>query len=39
VRTFDDNAANAGLLALFLDEVLDFKVFEKKITVGCPRCG
>ena len=33
VRTLDNHTADAGLLALFLDELTDLEVFKKKITV------
>mmetsp|Transcript_22420 Transcript_22420/g.36113 ORF Transcript_22420/g.36113 Transcript_22420/m.36113 type:complete len:211 (-) Transcript_22420:1686-2318(-) len=33
VRTLDDHTGHAGLVALFLDELADFQVFQQKITV------
>jgi hypothetical protein len=33
VRTLDDDLRDAGLLALFLDELADLDVFQQKITV------
>ena len=33
VRTFDDHTGDTGLLGLFLDELADLQVFQKKITV------
>ena len=33
VRTFNDHACDPGLLGLFLDELADFQVFQKKVPV------